>query len=207
MTGSSGRSLVLLILGLGLASACTNHSSDSRPSATTTPSSVPSGTAKVDLRPLVATAPFWCDFVSREAIRRVTGLSEGLAEQRSGWQADQGGCVVESRYPSPVLALGWGSRSAAQHVDKQAKSYAHAQLKTVKLPSALGMGFTVEDGRYEELPPYNVIAMFRCGLSQPWLSIGVRQISAGRDWRRDLVDLMRIAERRFGVLHGCTPKP
>ncbi len=42
---------------------------------------------------------------------------------------------------------------------------------------------------------------------KPWLSIGLSRVQDGRDYREDLTALMRVAEKRFGVLHGCEPGP
>ncbi|MDX6433994.1 MAG: hypothetical protein QOE54_6360, partial [Streptosporangiaceae bacterium] len=55
--------------------------------------------------------------------------------------------------------------------------------------------------------PNHVIALFRCGTREPWLGIELRQVSHGRDAIKDLTQLMRIAEHRFGKLHHCTPMP
>jgi hypothetical protein len=75
------------------------------------------------------------------------------------------------------------------------------------LPAALGRGFTVKTSEVEGERPHYVIATFRCGSIQPWLSIDILQVSPGRDATKDLTDLMRVAEQRFGKLHHCTPQP
>jgi hypothetical protein len=51
--------------------------------------------------------------------------------------------------------------------------------------------------------PYYAIATFKCDQVQPWLRIDLRQVSAGRDFVQDMTALIRIAEHRFGILHGC----
>ena len=42
---------------------------------------------------------------------------------------------------------------------------------------------------------------------EPWLSLDVSKVQDGRDYQEDLTALMRIAEKRFGVLHECEPGP
>jgi len=37
------------------------------------------------------------------------------------------------------------------------------------------------------------------------IDIYLSQISKGRDAIKDLINLMRIAQKRYGVLYNCTP--
>jgi hypothetical protein len=52
---------------------------------------------------------------------------------------------------------------------------------------------------------YLTASAFQCGSGDAWVDIFLRSISPGRDMTRDLVDLMRIAQGRFGRLHRCSP--
>jgi hypothetical protein len=53
--------------------------------------------------------------------------------------------------------------------------------------------------------PYRVSANFRCDSKERMLDIYLAQVAKGRDALKDLIDLMRIAQKRYGELHNCTP--
>ncbi|GAB2445630.1 hypothetical protein [Streptosporangium sandarakinum] len=53
--------------------------------------------------------------------------------------------------------------------------------------------------------PYEVMARFRRGGSDRLLSMYFARFAKGRDGVKDMVELMRIAQKRYGPLHGCTP--
>jgi hypothetical protein len=72
------------------------------------------------------------------------------------------------------------------------------------LPTELGTGYSAYSPRTAKLP-YAAEALFRCGAHEPWIFLALRSIAPGRNATEDLIGLMRIAERRFGVLHHCTP--
>ncbi|MQY07363.1 hypothetical protein ACRB68_54630 [Actinomadura sp. RB68] len=77
-----------------------------------------------------------------------------------------------------------------------------------KLPADLGRGLAVIRPTAGADPrPNFVIALFRCGKRQPWISIDFAPVVRGRDALTDLVGFIRIAEQRFGRLHKCAPKP
>jgi hypothetical protein len=76
----------------------------------------------------------------------------------------------------------------------------------VALPSDLG------DGLAAYLPntspddqPYQVSAKFRCGGKERLIDIGLAQVTKGRDAIKDMTELMRIAQKRYGRLYNCTP--
>jgi hypothetical protein len=55
--------------------------------------------------------------------------------------------------------------------------------------------------------PYRVSARFRCGIRERMVDIYLPQVAKGRDAIKDLIALMRIAQKRYGELYDCTPSP
>ncbi|MFG1964539.1 hypothetical protein [Nonomuraea sp. NPDC049028] len=53
--------------------------------------------------------------------------------------------------------------------------------------------------------PYRVSAKFRCSGIERMIDIFLPQIAKGRDAIKDLTELMRIAQTRYGHLYNCTP--
>ncbi|MEQ4724952.1 hypothetical protein [Nonomuraea sp. B19D2] len=53
--------------------------------------------------------------------------------------------------------------------------------------------------------PYRASAKFRCGGKDGMIDIYLSRIAKGRDAMSDLIELMRIAQKRYGRLYGCTP--
>ncbi|MGN9781797.1 hypothetical protein ACTMTF_10240 [Nonomuraea sp. ZG12] len=76
----------------------------------------------------------------------------------------------------------------------------------VALPTDLG------DGMAAHLPnppsndqPYQISAKFSCSKKERLIDISLPQVVKGRDAIKDLTDLMRIAQKRYGELYDCTP--
>lgn len=162
--------------------------------------------ATTDLQPIIDKAPYWCDFVPYVALSRITGLQAAkLTEAKDGWLRDQGLCLVRDTNENGALGIDWSQRDARMTTDLQARRY--QQYRPAWLPKLLGYGFAVKSIDNISNRPYYVIAAFTCGRAQPWLSIDLRQVSPGRNFVQDLTALMRIAEQRFGTLHGCSPMP
>jgi hypothetical protein len=99
------------------------------------------------------------------------------------------------------MGLVWDERAGKETVDSKAKDY--GQYRVNWLPRSLGHGFVVETEDLTSDRPYYAIATFKCDQVRPWLRIDLRQVSAGRDFVQDMTALIRIAEHRFGILHGC----
>lgn len=193
-------SVVALASLCQLLSGCSSHPPKS--SATSAPlprSTQPASSSAAD------SAPYWCDLVSKRAFRHITGLKENnLSEYRSGWQPSHGTCLVRNGRPTSPLGLNWSTGNGAKTVHRMKNLY-DLRFGPTKLPAVLGRGFTVKTTAAEGERPYYVIATFQCGSIRPWLSIDILQISPGRDATKDLVDLMRLAQQRFGKLHRCVP--
>ncbi|RBQ21897.1 hypothetical protein DP939_04275 [Spongiactinospora rosea] len=84
-----------------------------------------------------------------------------------------------------------------------------ARFGPVPLPADLGKGsvLLLDDPPGSVTDPYDVVGVFRCGGVRPWINISLARVAEGRDAVRDLTELMRIAQRRYGELHGCVPRP
>ncbi|MEW9548023.1 hypothetical protein [Nonomuraea sp. NPDC050783] len=77
----------------------------------------------------------------------------------------------------------------------------------VKLPAGLGEGLAA----YLPRPPfadqpYRIVAKFSCNGKAQLITIYLAEIVKGRDGIRDLIGLMRVAQKRYGVLHRCRPQ-
>ena len=82
----------------------------------------------------------------------------------------------------------------------------YTQHGGVPLPAELGDGMAVYlTSGLLATQPYRASAKFRCGSTDRMIDIYLSQISKGRDAIKDLINLMRIAQKRYGVLYNCTP--
>ncbi|MEV0149205.1 MULTISPECIES: hypothetical protein [unclassified Nonomuraea] len=76
----------------------------------------------------------------------------------------------------------------------------------VVLPAELGEGMAayLPDPPVDD-PPYQVSAKFHCGGDDRLIDILLPQVAKGRDAIKDMTELMRIAQKRYGALYHCTP--
>ncbi|MEU0567566.1 hypothetical protein ABZ297_19570 [Nonomuraea sp. NPDC005983] len=76
----------------------------------------------------------------------------------------------------------------------------------VTLPSNLGDGLAayLPDTPFAD-QPYRVVAKFRCDGKDQLITIYLAQVAKGRDAIKDMIELMRIAQKRYGKVYGCTP--
>ncbi|MFI7707052.1 hypothetical protein [Nonomuraea sp. NPDC049480] len=76
----------------------------------------------------------------------------------------------------------------------------------VTLPKDLGDGLAafVQSAPFAD-QPYRVSAKFRCGSKERLIDIYLPQVAKGRDAIKDMTELMRIAQKRYGALYDCTP--
>ncbi|GGT27719.1 hypothetical protein ACFFV7_31920 [Nonomuraea spiralis] len=73
------------------------------------------------------------------------------------------------------------------------------------LPAELGKG-QIHDFEARLYPFRSAGVWFRCGERSPFIGVTVMKNPA-RDQNYDLVQLVEIAERRFGEMFGCAPTP
>lgn len=185
--------ILLSILSLSaLLSGCENDS--------------PSGLV-ADPGPVVDRAPYLCDMVPEPSFRQVTGLKGALVTAWAGPQADNGLCLVRAAEGKPPpLGLDWSYQDGANAIQLQRQNWKQESPRS--LPADLGEGLAiVRPTAGAEARPNFVIALFRCGEKRPWISIDFVSVVRGRDAVQDMFDFMRIAEKRFGEIHKCTPRP
>ncbi|MEU8038032.1 hypothetical protein [Streptosporangium sp. NPDC049078] len=166
------------------------------PEATPAPSPAPA-----TLSPIVDSSPYICKFVPEQAFRMVTGLTGPLAELTDGTDED-GACRTPDIYPNP-LGIGWALKGDFDYIlDDKRKAY--TEHGAVTLPADLGEGLSVylPNGPYTG-QPYEVVAKFRCGGKERLLTMFFAAFAKGRDGIRDMIDLMRIAQKRYGHLYKC----
>ncbi|MFA1543180.1 hypothetical protein [Actinomadura monticuli] len=104
------------------------------------------------------------------------------------------------------MGVEWSYAEGEKILQIQRKNWAHESSH--QLPSDLGRGLAgyQPSGGIDGLPYYS-IALFRCGKKKPWISIDFVRVVRGRDAVQDMFDFMRIAEKRFGEIHKCEPRP
>ncbi|SNT59943.1 hypothetical protein SAMN05443665_10551 [Actinomadura meyerae] len=159
-----------------------------------------------DVRPVVDGAPYLCDLVPEASLRRVTGVTAPLKSDWAGPQTDNGLCVVLQPKGPGVLGVQWSYNQGEKILRTQWANWAHKSH--YKIPTELGRGLAGYDpsGGLDGLPNY-VFALFRCRHKKLWISIDFARVVRGRDAVQDMFDFMRIAEKRFGEIHKCTPRP
>ena len=155
----------------------------------------------VDAGPLVGSAPYWCDVISQQALRQLSGITIPLKESNDGIPSTRGICLIMGGYTRASFA--WDMESSERILDTARKNFGRHQL--AELPADLGTGLIAYTGRPPESSPYYTMMVFRCGKNRPWISIDLTEVTKGRDAVQGLTELLRIARDRFGVIHGCTP--
>jgi hypothetical protein len=156
-----------------------------------------------DLRPISDVGPYLCDLVPEAEFRRVTGLSLRLSPKWSGDMTSNGLCLTYAQGREAPLGVHWGYGDGEQVIRRQEKAYADNSPHA--LPKELGKGFASASAGNPN--PNYVISLFRCGKERPWLRIDFAPVVRGRDAVQDMFAFMRIAQKRFGQIHKCEPRP
>ncbi|WP_133061848.1 hypothetical protein [Streptosporangium minutum] len=75
-----------------------------------------------------------------------------------------------------------------------------------RLPVVLGEGYAVyfPEGPFSD-QPYQVTARFSCDGKDRIIDLKMTQVAKGRDGIKDMIELMRIAQKRYGQLYKCAP--
>lgn len=159
-----------------------------------------------DVRPVADNAPYLCDLVPESAFRRSTGVTSPLKSDWDGPQTDNGLCLASPPKGPFPLGVEWSYNGGEEILRTQRENWAHESPH--QLPAELGRGLAGyrPAGGLDGLPNF-VIALFRCGKKRPWISIDFVPVVRGRDAVQDMFEFMRIAEKRFGEIHKCTPRP
>lgn len=156
--------------------------------------------------PVSDSRPYLCDLVPERAFRQVTGYSGALTSSWDGPQTDNGLCLASGTGNEWPLGVSWEYRNGEKTVRFQERNWADSDPH--KVPAELGRGLAVviHTAGANKRPNY-VIAVFKCGKKRPWISIDFAPVVRGRDAVQDMFDFMRIAEKRFGEIHKCEPRP
>ncbi|QKW39111.1 hypothetical protein HUT06_38025 [Actinomadura sp. NAK00032] len=152
-------------------------------------------------------APYLCDLVPEQSLRKATAVQGPLDDKWSnGPQPDDGLCLAFAAGREAPLGVHWSYKDGLDVLRRQQKLWADDSPHP--LPRELGTGLAVIRPTFGADPrPNYVIALFKCGQKKAWISIDFARVVRGRDAVQDMFDFMRIAEKRFGELHKCTPRP
>lgn len=162
--------------------------------------------APSDLRPVADGAPYLCDLVPESSFRRVTGITARVADEWAGPQTDNGLCLAGVAGDEGSLGVNWSYNGGDKTVRFQQDTWSSQPAHP--FPADLGKGLAVIKPTAGAIArPNYVIAVFSCGEERPWIRIDFAPVVKGRDAVRDMIDFMRIAQKRFGELHKCMPRP
>ncbi|RVX38226.1 hypothetical protein EDD27_0519 [Nonomuraea polychroma] len=177
--------------------------------AACTPTTGIDSTPASALRPVVDSSPYVCTLIPEQAFRLVSGVTGPLVEKTAGNERN-GDCRAPDT-PSGSLEVWWkqeGPGMSREHmeflIEDRRKFY--SDYGGVALPADLGDGMAA----YLRDPPaadqpYQVSAKFRCGSKERLIDIYLPQVTKGRDANKDMAELMRIAQKRYGEVYNCTP--
>nr|BFE88023.1 hypothetical protein GCM10020093_106240 [Planobispora longispora] len=139
----------------------------------------------------------------------ISGVTGPLVEKTDGNESD-GDCWAPDTNPRP-LEVRWlreGDGMPQEQLDfvMDDRRAVYIRHGGVTLPNELG------DGLAAYLPntpfadqPYRVVAKFYCGGKEQLITIYLAKVAQGRDAIKDMIELMRIAQKRYGQLYDCTP--
>ncbi|MEV0232315.1 hypothetical protein [Nonomuraea sp. NPDC050786] len=157
---------------------------------------------------VVDSAPYICKLVPEQAFRLISGAIGSLIEKTSGNESS-GECWASDTKPRP-LEVGWlqvGDGTSQEHLNflMNGRRDLYTRHGGVRLPADLGTGMAA---RVSNSPlddqPYRVSAKFRCGGKDRMIDIYLSQVVKGRDAMKDLIALMRIAQKRYSDVYECT---
>ncbi|QFY07255.1 hypothetical protein GBF35_11645 [Nonomuraea phyllanthi] len=160
------------------------------------------------LQPVVDSAPYICKLVPEDAFRLLTAATRPPVEKMSG-NKDSGDCFAPDATP-PALEVGWlrvGAGTSQEHMDllMDSRRDLYTRHDGVPLPADLGEGMAAHVTNSPlDSQPYRVSAKFQCGSKDRMIDIYLPQVAKGRDAIKDMIELMRIAQKRYSKLYNCT---
>lgn len=158
----------------------------------------PSPTPSAARHPVADRPPYLCHFIPQAAVAELTGYTGEYTEGPRKGAAAGPFCVVTNEVQT-ILATGYDRSGDRQLLENYLK--AMEEEGRVKLAPELGAG-EIGDGEMAGFPVRSAAAWFRCGRERPLVLISVKK-NPGRDQDYDLVQLVRIAERRFAEMFSC----
>lgn len=158
-------------------------------------------------QPITDSSPYICKLVPMQAFLMVSGIKTPLIDKMSGSLAN-GECRAAD-IPPPPLQVNWieaDNRHGQEQLDflMEDRRSTYKRHDGVKIPAELGDGMAahVTNSPLAD-QPYRISAKFRCGGVERMVDIFLAEVAEGRDGIKDLIELMRIAQKRYGDLHGC----
>ncbi|MFD8555768.1 hypothetical protein ACFV1N_00575 [Streptosporangium canum] len=184
---------VLMLFG----AACTP-----KDAALSTPAPVNTGT-------ITDSAPYLCKLIPQRAFQLVSGVNRPLSEKVGG-NDETGNCWTPDAMPNS-LEVAWMQEAVDstrvyldEVMDDRRKVFTRHEAAV--LPADLGEGYAVRFPIVQaDEQPYQVVARFNCGDKQRIITLYLAQTARGRDGIKDMIELMRIAQKRYGQLYKCTP--
>ncbi|MEW9554651.1 hypothetical protein [Nonomuraea sp. NPDC050783] len=143
--------------------------------------------------------PYLCYFIPQAAVAELTGYT-GRYTAGSGKSSAADSCAVTNDVQSILLT---GYERAAEHsvIEKWMRN--GEENGRVRLPQELGTG-SIDSYEVRGYPFRSAGALFRCGDENSLITIYIKKNPA-RNQDHDLVQLMRIAQRRFAEMFKCKP--
>ncbi|MBB5964483.1 hypothetical protein [Planomonospora venezuelensis] len=144
-----------------------------------------------------------------QAFRLVSGVTEPLMEKTYGGESS-GECQdPDASLPPLIVTWLWaGEGTSQEHLDYllDSRRQLYSRYDGTTLPTDLGKGWAAYLSTSALPDPlYRVSAKFRCDGKDRMIDIYLAQVAEGRDAIKDMIELMRIAQKRYGELYGCTP--
>lgn len=165
-----------------------------KPTPTPTPTPVPTRGSVAD-RP-----PYLCYFIPQAAVADLTGYTGRLDAGDDKRDPDGYSCVI-SNDEQGVFITRYAVSAPRAVIENFLESGKDSNL--VSLPPDLGRG-GISNFEIRLYPYRRASAWFRCGSNDSLIAITVKRNPA-RDQDHDLIQLMRIAQRRFAEMFKCTP--
>jgi hypothetical protein len=165
-----------------------------KPVASPTPDPVPVRGSVAD-RP-----PYLCYFIPQAAVADLTGYTGPYDAGDDKRDPDGYSCVISNDQQS-IFITRYDVSAPREVIEKFLEFGKDSDL--VKLPQELGRG-GISDFEIRLYPYRRASSWFRCGSNDSLIAITVKRNPA-RDQDYDLVQLMRIAERRFAEMFKCDP--
>ncbi|MCK2214514.1 hypothetical protein MF672_012035 [Actinomadura sp. ATCC 31491] len=140
-----------------------------------------------------------CDFIPQAAVADVTGYT-GHYTAGPGEISAAHSCAVMNDAQS-ILLTGYERAAERDVIEKWMQN--GEENGRIKLPQELGIG-AIDSYEVRGYSFRSAGTLFRCGNENSLITIYVNKNPA-RDQDQDLVQLMRIAQRRFAEMFRCKP--
>lgn len=153
---------------------------------------------------IVDAPPYVCKFIPEQSLRMVSGSTQPLSEVSDG-TPDDGDCDALNS-STELLDVAW-SRVHGDWTEKDLQGLVDDRIETLKqydgtaIPASMGDGMAAYTAGDEK--PYQIIAKFTCGGEARLLIMRFRRFVDGRNPIGDMIEFMRIGQKRYAELHKC----